>query len=267
MPNRIIKESIRTSKNVNLLTDFQFRIWAYLITYVDDYGRGSADPELLKGIVFTRRRGVTEGQITKALTDLANIGMIVLYEVDGEPFFYFPNWGAHQTIRNKKSRFPEPIESNCKQLKSIASNCSQSVARIQSNTNTIQNPNTNTNPNSTEPSEDASVPVFALPLNDGSEYGVTKDQYDSWVKLYPAVDVMQELRNMKGWLDANPTKRKTRSGILRFCNSWLSRTQDKPHISIKPDKKLQTKFHNLEQRDDDLEEYARQKMLKELGEG
>ena len=63
MPNRIIKESIRTSKTVNAMTDFQFRLWAYLITYVDDYGRGSADPEILKGFVFTRRKGVSEATI------------------------------------------------------------------------------------------------------------------------------------------------------------------------------------------------------------
>ena len=84
MPNRIIKEDIRTSKDVNALTDFQFRVWTYLITYVDDYGRGSADAELLKGIVFPRRKNVTEKQIEDALSTLANTGMINLYEADGE---------------------------------------------------------------------------------------------------------------------------------------------------------------------------------------
>lgn len=74
MPNRIIKDTIRTSKTVNAMTDFQFRLWIYLITYVDDYGRGSADPELLKGFVFPRRKGVTESTIEKALLDLANSG-------------------------------------------------------------------------------------------------------------------------------------------------------------------------------------------------
>ena len=47
MGNRMIKETIRTSRSVNNMTDFQFRVWVYLITYVDDYGRGSADSELL----------------------------------------------------------------------------------------------------------------------------------------------------------------------------------------------------------------------------
>ena len=108
MPNRIIKDSIRTSKSVNTMTDFQFRLWTYLLTYVDDYGRGSADPELLKGFVFPRRKGVTEATIEKALQDLANIGSILLYDVDGESYFCFPNWADHQRIQTKKSRFPSP---------------------------------------------------------------------------------------------------------------------------------------------------------------
>ena len=108
MPNRIIKESIRTSKTVNAMSDFQFRLWTYMITYVDDYGRGSADPELLKGFVFPRRKGVTESTIEKTLAELANLGSIHLYEVDGESYLCFPNWSDHQRIQQKKSKFPEP---------------------------------------------------------------------------------------------------------------------------------------------------------------
>ena len=114
MPNRIIKDSIRTSKSVNTMTDFQFRLWAYLLTYVDDYGRGSADPEILKGFVFPRRKGVTEATIEKALQDLANIGSILLYDVDGESYFCFPNWADHQRIQTKKSKYPSPDDGTFK---------------------------------------------------------------------------------------------------------------------------------------------------------
>lgn len=129
MPNRIIKDSIRTSKSINAMSDFQFRLWAYLITYVDDYGRGSADPELLKGFVFPRRKGVTEGTISKTLAELATIGSVILYEVDGEPYLCFPNWSEHQTVRNKVSKFPAPAdglitsEINCNQLQACESKC------------------------------------------------------------------------------------------------------------------------------------------------
>lgn len=136
MPNRILKDSIRTSKSVNAMSDFQFRLWAYLITYVDDYGRGSADPELLKGFVFPRRKGVTESTIAKTLAELATMGSILLYEVDGESYLCFPSWSNHQQVRNKVSKFPSPSEGvsldiNCNQMKSNDINCPR---------NPIQNP-------------------------------------------------------------------------------------------------------------------------------
>ena len=120
------------------MTDFQFRLWVYLITYVDDYGRGSADPELLKGFVFPRRKGVTESTIEKALLDLANSGSVLLYEVDGEPYFCFPNWSDHQRIQTKKSKFPAPSDANPP--------CS-TVSHRESPPEYESNPNTNPNPN------------------------------------------------------------------------------------------------------------------------
>ena len=63
-------------------------------------------------------------------------------------------------------------------------------------------------------------------LNDKTTYQVAETDISKWSELYPAVDVQQELRGMIGWLDANPSKRKTRRGVKRFINSWLSRAQD-----------------------------------------
>ena len=108
MPNRIIKESIRLSKPVNSLADSMFRMWVYMITYVDDYGRGSADPQLLRNLLFPRMSGITESKVAEDLADLADRGMIRLYESEGEPYFYFPNWEKHQQIRAKRSKFPAP---------------------------------------------------------------------------------------------------------------------------------------------------------------
>lgn len=76
--------------------------------------------------------------------------------------------------------------------------------------------------------------VITIPLNTGPEYPITQAQVDEWVKLYPAVDVMQELRNCRAWNISNPTKRKTRGGILRHVNSWLSRQQDNPKTAGRP---------------------------------
>ena len=156
MPNRIIKESIRTSKKVNALSDFQFRLWLYLITYVDDYGRGSADPELLKGLVFPRRKGITEEQISAALNDLANTGMVTLYEADEEPYFYFPNWSDHQRIQTKHSKFPDPPSSTVSHRESPPES-----NPIQSNENPIQSESeSESNTNTRETADDALAKVM-----------------------------------------------------------------------------------------------------------
>ena len=68
--------------------------------------------------------------------------------------------------------------------------------------------------------------IISLPLNDKSEYSIYEMVFKEFKELYPAVDIEQELRKMKGWLIANPSKRKTRRGVMRFVNSWLSRCQD-----------------------------------------
>lgn len=233
MPNRLIKESIRTSKSINSMTDFQFRLWTYLITYVDDYGRGSADPEIIKGFVFPRR-DVSEEEIKKALRELAEHGSLILYEVEGEKYLCFPKWENHQTIRNKKSKFPQPPD-KCEQSVNTCEQAQSNVSVIQSN----PNPNRNTNPNpnvGVEPQRDSTPPVILLPLNSGDDYPITAEQCQEWAGLYPAVDVIQQLRQMRGWLIGNPTKRKTRRGILRFVTTWLSKEQDKGGRSQQPNR-------------------------------
>ncbi len=67
-----------------------------------------------------------------------------------------------------------------------------------------------------------------LPLNDGSEFIVTEPMITEWEALYPAVDIRQELRNQRGWLLAEPRRRKTRRGVNKFINTWLQKRQDNP---------------------------------------
>ena len=110
MPNRIIKESIRTSDTVAEMTDFQFRLWVGLIVSADDYGRGDARPEILKGQIFPLRKKVKEKDIESALNGLAALGCVDLYSVNGKPYYSFPTWGDHQRIQTKRSKFPAPTE-------------------------------------------------------------------------------------------------------------------------------------------------------------
>lgn len=69
--------------------------------------------------------------------------------------------------------------------------------------------------------------VVGIRLNDGTVHEVAESKASTWQKLFPAVDVKQELNKMRAWSDANPSKRKTKRGVERFIVNWLSREQDK----------------------------------------
>lgn len=78
-----------------------------------------------------------------------------------------------------------------------------------------------------EPQADSEPPAIFLPLNTGPEFAITPAKVAEFAELYPAVLIMAELRKMRGWLLNNPTKRKTKGGILRYVNTWLAKEQDK----------------------------------------
>lgn len=84
----------------------------------------------------------------------------------------------------------------------------------------------------TETVKPSSPVVITITLNDQTEHEVTEADVKGWSELYPAVNIMQELRKMKGWATANPKKRKTKGGIKRFINSWLAREQDNYHETV-----------------------------------
>lgn len=75
---------------------------------------------------------------------------------------------------------------------------------------------------------------FSIPLNDGSPYYVEEADYNQWQKLFPAVDVAQQLRQMRAWADANPKRRKTIKGVKKFIVNWLSKEQDKGATAFMP---------------------------------
>lgn len=60
-------------------------------------------------------------------------------------------------------------------------------------------------------------------LKDNTYYAVTDEEIAQFSMLYPYVDINQEIKNMIGWCLSNPDKRKTKKGIHRFINGWLSK--------------------------------------------
>lgn len=122
------------------------------------------------------------------------------------------------------------IFANGKNSKAMSANGKNGNTKTKTDTKTetnIQLSNDSKGEYCAEPQAADAPPVISLPLNDGTFFDVSENDRAKWSQLYPNVDVLQQLRNMAGWCDANPTKRKTRGGIKRFITAWLAREQDK----------------------------------------
>lgn len=108
MPNRVIKESICYSDDLDQLTAFEETVFYRLIVRVDDNGRIDARPGFLRSMLFATKQGVTERNIKEAVAHMASVGLVRLYEVDGKPFLMFPKWHLHQRIQNLQRRSTLP---------------------------------------------------------------------------------------------------------------------------------------------------------------
>lgn len=70
-------------------------------------------------------------------------------------------------------------------------------------------------------------PIISMPCLKGETHEVSQEDFEKDQEAYPAVNVMQEYRNMKRWLETNKANLKTKKGTPRFINNWLSREQNK----------------------------------------
>ena len=229
MPNRIIKESICRSEEIDSLSWFEEVLFYRLIVTCDDFGRYDGRAKIIKGSCFPLK-DITEKDIDKALGRLSAVGLVRVYEAQGRPYLQLVTWADHQRIRNQKSKYPGfsedcellTFDSKGQQIKTSDNKCVRNP--IQSESKSESETNTNI---CSEQTVAAEPPVIGIMMNTGEEYPITQSYVLELAELYPAVDIMQELRAMKGWCDANPRKRKTAGGMKRFINAWISKVQNR----------------------------------------
>lgn len=123
MPNRILKESICRSEEIDSLSWLEEVLFYRLIVNCDDYGRFDARIKIIKGQCFPLK-DITEKDIEKALSKLSAVGLVRVYEAQGRPTLQLVTWEQHQRIRNQKSKYPEYTQ-DCKLLLTFDSNRQQ----------------------------------------------------------------------------------------------------------------------------------------------
>lgn len=175
--------------------------------------------------------------IDKTIGILEQNGLVQRYEHDGERYGCVPQFREHQRITGKEAtegeKYPLPPK--------VVENKEDSAEQQQGNTGEtpVKHPDAQERKGKEKEEErngvgaelESSLPepaaAITLPLNTGEEFPITQQHVSEYQRLYPSVDVTAELRKMRAWCISNPKKRKTRGGVLRFVNGWLSSEQDR----------------------------------------
>jgi len=75
-------------------------------------------------------------------------------------------------------------------------------------------------------------PGFKIPLKDGSLYTLPDNELEMYKMAYPLLNVDDQMRRLIAWNVSNPSQRKTKRGILKHINGWLSRQKpDQPQAA------------------------------------
>lgn len=149
MPTRFIKDSCRSSRNLDRLSDFEERLFWRMLTTADDHGRFMADLELVRANCFPYKTLSLE-KVKEALNGLESHGLITLYTVGDRQYGEFVTFQKHQGAPRSKSRHPEkPIDNNMNELDgSLHAGVSSSLQMQTPRAELASAPNTNTNLNS-----------------------------------------------------------------------------------------------------------------------
>lgn len=205
---RTIKPEFFTSEDIVNLTPLARLFYVSLWCEADRAGRLEWKPKTLK----LRYLPGDSCDVDLLAGELFNAGLVVLYQVDDKQFAEIPTFAKHQVINNRES------ESTIPPRVRHASTTRESGRKEGKGREGV----------STEPQDDSPpLPaVVSIPLVDRTEFHVTQPMVDEWRTTFPAVDVVQQLREMRAWCFANPSKRKTPRGVSAFIVTWLGKEQD-----------------------------------------
>lgn len=214
------------------------RVWVWCLTKAThcDYQQvvGMQIVELKKGqFVYGRKQaskelGISESKFRNLMIMLEKLGNITRKPTNKFTIATVVNWEVYQDdeqLINQQNHQQGHRQEVLQENQTNATN--KNIKNIKNNKNIKKD--------STQPKALADVPsIITIITNTGDEFPIVQKDVDLWKSCYPNVDVLQELRKMKAWSYNNPTRRKTKSGMKRFINNWLSKEQDKGSSNVKP---------------------------------
>jgi len=205
---RMIDKRISKSKKLARLKFDRSRVLYFMIyPHLDCEGRFTGDPEEIKEDCCPKLK-YSFKRIAESVVDLANVGLLILYEDEDEcPFIQYTKFEPFQVgmrkDREAPSQIPSPQEnpSNAGVTPALYLRLSLSLRK-----------------------EGKKEEIY-FDFKERQFFNIKDEDVQGWLEAYPACDVNSELRKMREWLLANPEKKK--KNYRRFIVNWLIRTQDK----------------------------------------
>ena len=120
MPNRVIKESIWTSPNLNHLSWQAERHFYRLMPCPDDHGCCECTPAVIKGKCYPLQGDITIEQIEEWQRELESQSLLLRWLNGDRQYAIFPTFSKHQRIRSLHNRKtpvpPRNITDKCQQI-------------------------------------------------------------------------------------------------------------------------------------------------------
>ena len=183
MPSRYLKDSIKYSRTLGQLSNFEEVCFYRLLVSVDDYGCFYRDPQILKSELFPLKGDLTVKSIDDAFETLERVSLIKSYWVSGERYLYVVTWKKHQRSRTTKRKFPDPDGSDviCGDPPQVAASCRKLPQDAADGRNLP--PYSYSNSYSTAMNDTRATPPSTPFISDGDAEAIRQDHDDIFARM------------------------------------------------------------------------------------
>ena len=165
-----------------------------------------------------------------ALDGMAAVGLIKRYEVGEQQVIQIEQFDDHQSGLHKRTASRFPLPDGSKPFREPPGT-SGNVREVPPQRNVTERKRREENVQDAEAATTEPA-ILTYPTNGKpNEWHLTQAHVDDWETLYPSLDILAECRKALAWVRANPSKRKTASGMPRTLVSWFNRANDRPSVN------------------------------------
>lgn len=177
-------------------------------------------------------------------------------------------WNDGKAIANDSKPIVNDSKHMASDSKPMATPC-EPIANANANANANVNANVNTPPNPPSQGDSAPDPRFEDFWKEYPKKVGKQDALKAWKKIHPSAALVTTIMSTLGRAKDTDQWRRDGGRYVPNPSTWLNqgRYDDDPSTYPTGRASPDTRFHNMQQRTDDIEDYALKKMMAELEEG